>query len=124
MKKIIPTHWHTFIDYMTALILLVTPWIADFEEARAASMVGWIVGGLIVVQALMTKYEGGLIRVIPISAHLFMDVLLGAFLILSPFLFRFPPDVHVLHTFLGFVVLGSGLFTEHKIRKYTTPVRR
>ncbi|WDF66916.1 hypothetical protein PQ465_11425 [Sphingobacterium oryzagri] len=124
MRRIIPTHWHTFFDYITALVLLVSPWILDFEEHHLASLISWLAAGLIVVQALTTNYEGGLIRVIPISVHLWFDVLLGTFLIISPFLLDFPTIVHIMNTFLGFIILGLGLFTESRMRRYEIPVRR
>ncbi len=124
MRKIIPTHWHTFFDYITALVLLVSPWLMDFEEHRMASLISWIAAGMIAVQALTTNYEGGLIRIIPIRVHLLVDVVLGAFLIISPFLLDFPVSVHILNTFLGFIILGLGLFTQGKMQRYEIPVKR
>lgn len=123
MRRIIPTHWHTFFDYITALVLLVSPWMMDFEEHGVASLISWIAGGLIAVQALATNYEGGLIRIIPIPVHLSVDVLLGSFLIILPFLLDVPVSVHILNTFLGFTILGLGLFTRRKMQRYEIPVK-
>lgn len=62
----------------------------------------------------MTRYEGGVFRIIPMSMHLNLDVLLGAFLIASPWLFSFHEKVKWPHLFFGVLAVLSGLMTVRK----------
>jgi hypothetical protein len=48
-----------------------------------------IVGWMILLQALMTDYELGVIKAIPMRMHLMADYIVAAFLVISPWLFGF-----------------------------------
>ncbi len=86
--KIIPKFYHGVLDYMSALLLLAAPNLLGFAEiGGATAWVPRIVGLTILLQALMTDYELGLVKVIPIAMHLMADYAIGAVLLLAPFLF-------------------------------------
>jgi hypothetical protein len=86
--KIIPKFYHGVLDYMSGLLLLVAPNLLGFAEIGGATVwVPRIVGVIILGQALMTDYELGVMKVIPIHLHLMADYVIGAVLLLAPFLF-------------------------------------
>ena len=86
--KIIPKFYHGVLDYMSALLLLAAPNLLGFAEiGGATAWVPRIVGLMILLQALMTDYELGLMKIIPISMHLMADYVIGVFLLVAPFLF-------------------------------------
>ncbi|HVF70482.1 MAG TPA: hypothetical protein VM940_02640 [Chthoniobacterales bacterium] len=85
--KIIPKFYHGVLDYLSGLLLLAGPNLLGFADLGGATVwVPRIFGLIILLQALMTDYELGLIKVIPITLHLMADYLLSAFLLLAPFL--------------------------------------
>lgn len=122
MKNIIPTHWHAFLDYVMVFTLVGGPWIFTFHESVAATNVSLWSGAAIAGLSIFTRYEGGLIRVIPMPLHLVMDIVVGLLLMISPFLFDFGEEGNTFHIVSGLIVLGGGIFTSSKLRKRVPPV--
>jgi hypothetical protein len=86
--KIVPKFYHGVLDYMSGLLLLAAPNLFGFAElGGATAWVPRIVGLIILGQALLTDYELGVMKVIPISMHLMADYVIGAVLLVAPFLF-------------------------------------
>ncbi|MGV3545611.1 MAG: SPW repeat domain-containing protein [Pedobacter sp.] len=112
--KIISRTFHAWLDYMSCAVLLAAPWALKFSDSEAATAVAIGAGLLILFSSLMTKYEGGVFRMIPMSMHLTLDVLLGIFLIASPWLFAFQDKIQWPHILFGILAIFSGLFTERK----------
>lgn len=85
--KIIPKFYHGVLDYMSGLLLLAAPNLFGFAEiGGATAWVPRIVGLMILLQALMTDYELGVMKVIPIAMHLMADYAIGAVLLVAPFI--------------------------------------
>lgn len=122
MRSIIPTHWHAFFDYAMAFTLIGGPWIFTFHESLAATNISLWSGAAIAGLSIFTRYEGGLVRVIPMQFHLIIDIVLGLFLIISPFLFDFGEEGYSFHMVIGLIVLGGGIFTSSQPRKRVPPV--
>jgi hypothetical protein len=70
-----------------------------------------------IAYSLLTDYELGLIKVIPMPVHLALDAANGALLSASPWLFGFADDVSAPHLGLGLFEVGAALCTQ------TTPAR-
>jgi len=86
--KIIPKFYHGVVDYLSGLLLLLAPNLFGFADMSGP--VTWIprmVGIVILLQALMTNYELGVMKLIPMTMHLTADYVIGAFLMVSPFVF-------------------------------------
>lgn len=118
MKKIIPTKAHAVMDYGSAIILLTGPWILLFDDIAAAKYAFVFAGALVLIQSLLTNYEGGLLRIIPVKFHLLVDVLLGIALLASPWLFGFAGQTWLWHVLMGGMSVFSGLFTSSKIPEF------
>lgn len=118
MRKVIPTNAHAFIDYGAAVILLAGPWILAFQDIQTAKFVFVASGALVIILSLFTRYEGGVIRVIPMKFHLTMDVILGLFLLLSPWIFGFNDRTWLWHVLMGTMSVLSGIFTVPKVPQY------
>ena len=111
--RFIPTRVHGAIDYLFAVLLIAAPWLLGFgSEGGAQTWVPVALGILIAGQSLMTDYEWGVARLIPMPAHLFMDLAGGVFLAASPWLFGFDDQVWAPHLILGLVEMGTALMTE------------
>ena len=84
MNKPISTGAHGVIDYVTAGTLLTLPGILGLSPrlTRAMQMVG--LGKLI--YSMLTQHEMGIVKLIPMKAHLTLDAVGGATLAALPYL--------------------------------------
>ncbi|MDN5275480.1 MAG: Membrane protein [Candidatus Saccharibacteria bacterium] len=114
--KFIPTAVHGVLDYIVAVALFFAPVIFGFQELGGAAVIIPMVLGIgLFVYSLLTRYELGLFKVIPMPIHLAIDYVAAAFLALSPFLFGFineAPNAWMPHIVVGLAVLLVTVFTQ------------
>jgi hypothetical protein len=113
--RVIPTRVHGILDYLGGLALILAPNIFGFTENDDATWVARIIGIALIVLALLTRYELGVLKVLPMSLHLWIDVLASIFLAASPFLLGFSDEdanVWVPHVVVGLLYLVISLMTE------------
>ncbi len=100
----VSTKTHGGLDLAPAGPLLAAPRLLGLEkESRAASVLRMAGGGAL-VYSMLTDYEFGLVKVLPMRAHLAMDAASGAFLASSPWLLGFAnngPRYWVPHALMG-----------------------
>jgi hypothetical protein len=108
--RFISTRTHGMLDYPLGVLLVLAPWLLGLDPG-AQSRVPIAIGVIVLLTSLMTDYELGLFRLLPMSAHLGLDALAGAVLAVSPWLFGFAGQVWVPHVVLGLLQLGAGLMT-------------
>lgn len=84
MRKPISTRTHAFLDYLTISKFLILPRVLGFSETVTNGMTA--VGLVKLAYTLLTRHEGGVMKVLPMQAHLAMDALGGATLCALPFL--------------------------------------
>lgn len=99
--KFIPTKMHGFLDYLFGILLIAMPWILEYSPGSIEGMVLWMAGTFAFVYSIFTKYELGLIRVLPMPGHLLLDIMSGILLAASPWLFGFADTVYLPHLLLG-----------------------
>lgn len=116
--RFISTKMHGVMDYIYGLLLIASPWLFNFDDGGAKQWVPVIVGAMVLLMSVMTDYEAGLSRTIPMKAHLTMDVITGIFLAASPWIFGFADEVSTPHVVFGLIAILTGLCTE------LTPDRR
>ena len=109
--RFISTRTHGVIDYLMGALLVVAPYLLGFADGTAAQWVPQAVGAALVGASLLTDYELGVVRVIPMPVHLGLDVAAGLLLAVSPWLFGFAGRVWVPHVILGLAEIGAGLMT-------------
>ena len=124
VMKIIPRTLHGILDYVVGVLLIAAPWILGFADNGPATYVPVILGAGALVYSLLTNYERGLVRVIPFSTHLVLDVLSGAFLALSPWLLGFADRVYLPHLIVGLFEIAAGLMTRNAPDYSDTVARR
>lgn len=110
--RFIPTRTHGILDYVLGLVLIIAPWILDFADGGAEQWVPIIIGAIIIVQSLMTDYELGVVKVLPMSTHLTMDIVTGVVLAVSPWVFGFADDIWWPHLVFGLLEIGAALTTQ------------
>ena len=109
--RFISTRTHGVLDYVVGALLIVVPYILGFADGTAAQWVPQLLGLVAIGGALMTDYELGVVRVIPLPVHLMIDIGSGALLALSPWLFGFSDRVFWPHLLVGIMEIGAGLTT-------------
>lgn len=70
-----------------------------------------IIGAGGILYSLLTDYELGAVRKIPMSTHLWLDGIAGLFLAVSPWLFNFADFVYLPHLIFGIAEMGAALMT-------------
>jgi hypothetical protein len=110
--RFIPTRIHGMLDYLMGALLIAAPWILDFNRGGAETWVPVILGAGVILYSLFTDYELGAVRKLSMSAHLWLDLLGGAFLAASPWLFGFDEYVYLPHLILGLAEMGAAIFTK------------
>jgi SPW repeat len=115
----ITTRTHGVLDYLIGIALIAAPWIFQFQDVSSAKWTAIIVGVAIIATSLMTNYELGLVRAIPMPMHLGADALAGIVLIASPWLFGFSDEganAWVPHVLVGIGELGAAFITQRHPR--------
>jgi urea transporter len=122
---------HGAIDYIVGFALLLAPYLFRFAEIPAARNVAWFVGGAIILMSLVTAYELSIAKLIPFRAHVAVDLAMGVFLALSPWIFGFSQLVIAPHLIVGLLILGVALMSrssasltdDHHFPHSPTPAR-
>ena len=110
----IPTKLHGLLDYTVSLFLMASPWLLDFHQSGTATWVAIVLGGGAILYSLFTDYEAGVIKRIPMPAHLTLDAVNGAFLAASPWLLGFTETTWKPHLVIGLLELGVVLLSKRR----------
>jgi uncharacterized membrane protein HdeD (DUF308 family) len=112
--RFIPTRLHAPLDYIVGVALIAAPWIFQFSEHTAATVIPIVLGIGLIAYSLLTDYELGVWRVFPMSVHNLYDIAAGALLAASPWIFGFADEtanVWVPHLVVGLAAIFLGLTT-------------
>lgn len=110
--RFIETKIHGYLDYLVGLFLIAVPWILNFDRGGAETWVPVALGAGAIVYSLLTDYELGASRILSMRTHLILDLLNGALLASSPWLFGFADQVSTPHVILGILEIGVSLLTK------------
>jgi hypothetical protein len=110
--RMLSTKVHGVLDYLMGVILIVSPWIFNFNRGGAETAVPVILGAGVIVYSLMTNYELGLSGILSMRTHLNLDLMSGAFLAISPWVFGFSEFVYMPHVIFGVAEMCAALLTD------------
>jgi hypothetical protein len=102
--RFIPTRYHAPLDYIVGAVLIAAPWIFQFSDIGAATAVSIVLGVGLIAYSLFTNYELGVWKVAPMAVHNLIDIVAGALLAASPWLFGFADEGA--NAWAPFVVIG------------------
>jgi hypothetical protein len=102
--RFIPTKFHAPLDYIVGVALIAMPWIFQFSDVTSATVLSVVLGIGLIAYSLFTDYELGVWKVAPMAVHNLIDVVAGALLALSPWLFGFADEGA--NAWLPLVVVG------------------
>ena len=113
--RFIPTKFHAPLDYIVGVLLIAAPWIFQFSDHTAATVVPIVLGVGLIAYSLFTNYELGVWKVAPMAVHNLIDIVAGAFLAASPWIFGFADEsanVWIPHLVVGLAAVFLGLTTK------------
>ena len=108
--RFISTRTHGYIDYATALVLIIGGLFYGDDGAWVLILAGILLLGL----SLMTRYELGAFKTVSMPVHLGMDMALGAVLIVSPWIFGFADEIWWPHVLVGLMEIVVAACTERR----------
>lgn len=110
--RFIPTRVHGLLDYLVGFLLIIAPWLFGFARSGAETWVPVVLGASAIVYSLLTDYEWGVSRIIPMRIHLMLDGIDGALLALSPWILGFSGQVWGPHLAIGLFEIFAALCTQ------------
>ena len=113
--RFIPTKFHAPLDYIVGAALIAAPWIFQFSEHTAATVVPIVLGIGLIAYSLFTDYELGVWKVAPMAVHNLADIGAGIVLVASPWIFGFSDasaNVWAPHVIVGLAAIFLGLTTK------------
>jgi hypothetical protein len=113
--RFIPTKFHAPLDYIVGAALIASPWIFGFSDTTAPTILAIVLGIGLIAYSLFTNYELGVWKVAPMAVHNLIDIVAGALLAVSPWLFGFaddPANVWIWFVVVGVAAIFLGLTTK------------
>lgn len=119
MKPFVPTAVYGVLNYLLSFTLIASPWIFGLVNvSSAALLIPIYIGWLQFIMAVFVDNETGFVKKFPMQIHLAIDVLMGFFLMVSPWLYTFwfdTPDrkgAFWPELLLGGLLFFLGIFTK------------
>ena len=113
--RFISTRMHGAADYLVGVLLIVSPYLFGFANGGPAQWLPMLLGAGVIIYSLMTRYEFGIVPVIPMPAHLWLDAAGGLLLLISPWLFGFADQVYLPHVIIGLLEIGAAVMTRKEM---------
>jgi hypothetical protein len=113
--RLIPAWLHAIADYAVAITLIVVA-LAVGGSTKAV-VAGVVIGAVVLVVSMLTRYPLGVIKVLPFKVHSAGDYLAVALLVASPFALGFSGSdrgLTIVYIGAGVAVLGVSLITNYQ----------
>jgi hypothetical protein len=100
----IPLELHAMIEPVIGVLFILAPFVLDFDHSSARTL-SIVVGVVILLSGMMTRWRLSLVKLIPLRVHFMTDVLIGIVCIAAPFALGFSDETAPL---IFFLVMGLG----------------
>jgi len=109
---LISTKLHGILDYTVGMLLVVSTYVLELGTGGPQTWLPLILGFSTLTYSLLTNYEAGPVKLLPMKAHLLLDTISGVLLITGPWIFHFTDKIFWPHILTGcleiiIVVLSS-----------------
>ena len=116
MKPFISTAFYGVLNYIIGITLIASPFIFNLVNISSAALfipiyIGWIQ----LIMAVFVDNETGFVKRFPMQIHMVLDVAMGFFLMVSPWLYTFAyraPYAFLPALILGGLLMFLGIFTK------------
>lgn len=113
--RVIPVNVHNIMDYLYGALIIAAPWLFNFARNGAETYVPVFAGIAVIIMALITNYRYSLAKIIAYNMHLTIDLVIGLFLITSPWLFGFNEHVYLPHVIFGLIAVVTSLMSKKHV---------
>jgi len=113
--RLLPAWLHAVADYAVGALLIIVPLAVGGSSAAVAT--GVVVGSVVLIVSMLTKYPLGVKKVLPFTVHSGGDYLAAALLLIAPFALDFRTSDAGLAAFYivaGIAVLAVSLITNYQ----------
>ena len=110
--KFITTQTHGFIDYAAGILFIALPWMLHINCAEPEGLVLIVLGFLTLIYSVLTNYELGVLRILPMPLHLALDMISGLLLTFSPWILGFSEKIYLPHLILGLFEILIAILTK------------
>lgn len=107
--KIIHSKMHGVLDYLTVVVLLVSPTI--FQMQDGLSHFTYWTAIIQFILSICTRYEWGLFRILSFPAHGFIECIAAILFVLAAFFFRHAVDMKGFYFCLALAIVYFVVFT-------------
>lgn len=110
IAKLIPTRFHGVLDYLFGVLYIALPFLLNWPQPAAGILIALGAGTLL--YSVLTRYELGLVKLLPMPAHLAIDLLGGLLLVAAPLLGLVDESVRGWFWALGAIQLVIALLSD------------
>jgi hypothetical protein len=114
LARLVPARIHGIGDYAAGIVLLLAGLFADASDEAKAT--GIVLGAVLLLVSLFTRYPLGVVKAIPFPLHSAGDYLGGLAAIVAPFVLGFwdtDKGLSTLYIVVGAVVIALSLVTDY-----------
>jgi hypothetical protein len=115
LVDLLPAWLHAVADYAVGLALIVVALAAGGSNGAVAT--GVVVGAVVLVVSMLTRYPLGVVKVLPFTVHSAGDYLAAILLLAAPFALNFSSGdtgLTVFYIVAGIAVLAVSLITNYQ----------
>ena len=113
MKPFISTAFYGFFKYLLSIFLIVSPWVFNLVDiSSAALLIPMYFGWLQLIMTIFVDTEASPIRQFPIQMNMVVDVIMGFFLFVTPWVYGFSDRARWPEVLLGATLLFLAFFTK------------
>jgi hypothetical protein len=113
MKPFISTAFYGFFKYILSLTLIASPWLFNLADvSSAALLIPIYFGWLQLIMNIFADTEASPIRQFPLQMNCVVDLIMGFFLFVSPWLYTFSHRAFWPEVLLGGLLIFLGSFTK------------
>jgi hypothetical protein len=120
LVRLLPAWLHAIADYAVATSLIVVAAVVGGSTEAVAA--GIVIGAVVAVVSMLTRYPLGVVKVLPFTVHSAGDYLAAALLFASPFALGFNKSDTGLTAF--YVVAGAAVLAVSLITNYQYSPKR
>ncbi|MCI0553058.1 MAG: hypothetical protein L0287_19090 [Anaerolineae bacterium] len=112
--KIISLHIHRYIDYVTVVVFLLAPVLIGLTGLPA--ILAYVLAGVHFLMTLVTDFPLGIVKLIPLSIHGWVERVLSPVLVLVSFVpvFTVETTARIFYIVMGIVIILVGLLTDYQ----------
>ncbi|HEX4493333.1 MAG TPA: hypothetical protein VH914_19170 [Acidimicrobiia bacterium] len=115
--RLLPAWLHAIADYAVGGLLVIVALAVGGSNGAVAT--GVVVGAVVLLVSMLTKYPLGVVKVLPFTVHSAGDYLAVALLVIAPFALNFhrgDAGLTAFYIVAGIAVLAVSLVTNYQYR--------